>query len=252
MVQLDPRQWHRSAIENVDRANTSVKAGKVYRITANFTASLTGTAALATQLFVLIAKDTFIGGLTGVFRTVCFKGGAPNWNAWKNSASKTASYAIGTLLSGAAVPLSLFTQVVSNFNVRFHIQQGLYQLPTQRKEPKPQATQPKSERVQLRTMLVAKKETIKTQLQQAYRDRDTQNVTPALRSAVAAFKELTNLNDRNKTQPRFAPKTYLPHSIIQKLGSVAYAIESGKTENQKFVARELASLWAALRTEGWV
>lgn len=90
MIKLDPRNWHNSAMEQICKT----QSGGLVR------AALTGAAAFATQLFVLIVKDTVIGAVKGTFRTVLFRSGSPNWSTWKDSTSKTAAYAKVTFQSG--------------------------------------------------------------------------------------------------------------------------------------------------------
>ena len=114
MIKLDPRNWHNSAMDGV---HENYSSGKLAYVKANLKATLSGTTAFATQLFVLIVKNTVFGVMKGTLRTVCLKSNSPNWSAWKDSASKTVAYAGGIFLSA----------VGASSNAAYQYRKGVYQ-----------------------------------------------------------------------------------------------------------------------------
>lgn len=116
MTRLDPRKWHISSMDNLYQAS---QVGAASRIKANFRATLTGTAALATQFFVFVLKNTVVGSVGGALRFVGVKNNAPGWKEWKTSAVKIASYIKNTLSSAWGIAAFLSIQAAEN-TVKHH------------------------------------------------------------------------------------------------------------------------------------
>ena len=128
MVYLDPRKWQTAAINYVHVVNDPAH-GRLVRARANLAATFTSTAAFATQLFILIFKNTLWGTLGGALRIVSLETGAPGWEKWKSSANKVFAYAIGIFFSLGATPLSFFTPTPSVHNVRHQFIAGVCTAP---------------------------------------------------------------------------------------------------------------------------
>ena len=127
MVQLDPRMWHQSAIIRLYEANKSTAIFPL--LYGNFRAAWTGSAALVTQVAILLVKNTCGGALGGILRFVRVETNAPGWREWKASASKVADYAKSVWISSWTVPWTLFTYQASRDNVLFQFQKHLVAIP---------------------------------------------------------------------------------------------------------------------------
>lgn len=119
MTRIDPREWHSQALVRVYEANTETTGRARGASKANFIAALTGTAALATQIFIFILKDTFYCSLRAIFKAIGLSHPSSSlWGEWKTSASNTVSYAEGIFFCASGV----VSTKASEHAVRFHVQ----------------------------------------------------------------------------------------------------------------------------------
>jgi|GEM_PF-5642473 len=122
MIRIDPRKWHSQAVVCVYEANTETTGGARGGGKANFIAALTATAALATQIFVLILKDTLYGSLKAVFKAlgIC-QPDSSLWEEWKKSALTTVNYAEAIFLCTTGIASTDY----SLYSVSFHVKNQL-------------------------------------------------------------------------------------------------------------------------------
>ena len=119
MPKLDPRIWHAAAMNLVHASHQCKTFGGFARPGANLLATITSTAATATQLFVLL-KETVVSGKKIVFSAVGKK--QESHAPWHESLSKTGHYA----KSFFASLMGIVSSSISQYNTSSQHKAGLY------------------------------------------------------------------------------------------------------------------------------